>query len=92
MDRKRISDEVIEILCHKLLTLPLPADDPDFDYVSQVLVPDVTDNELDIAEVAMDLEDAFDVQFLDTLPGGEVLPTIGDVIDFIDEKVNAKGS
>ena len=28
MDRKRISDEVIEILCHKLLTLPLPGTIP----------------------------------------------------------------
>ena len=90
MDRKRISDEVIEILCHKLLALPLLGDDPEFDYSKQNLVPDITDNELDIAEVAMDLEDAFDVQFLDSLPGSEALPTIGDVIDFIDEKVNAK--
>ena len=38
----------------------------------------------------MDFEDAFDVQFLDTLPGSEALPTIGDVIEFIEEKVNAK--
>ena len=90
MDRKRISDEVIEILCHKLLALPLPGDDPDYDYTVQNLVPEITDNELDIAEVAMDLEDAFDVQFLDTLPGSEALPTIGDVINFIEEKVNAK--
>lgn len=88
MDRKRISDEVIEILCSKLLTLPLPADDPEFDYLNQALVPEVTDNELDIAEVAMDLEDAFDIQFLDTMPGGDELPTIGAIIDFIDAKVN----
>ena len=91
MDRKRISEEVIDILCAKLLALPLPADDPDFDYDSQALVPEITDNELDIAEVAMDLEDAFDVQFLDTMPGSEELPTIGAVIDFIEAKVSAKG-
>lgn len=88
MDRKRISEEVIEILCSKLLTLPLPADDPDFDYENQALVPDITDNELDIAEVAMDLEDAFDIQFLDQLPGSESLPTIGSIIEFIHQKVN----
>lgn len=90
MDRKRIAEEVIELLCAKLLTLPLPGDDPDFDYEGQVICPDITENDLDIAEVAMDLEDAFDIQFLGTLPGGEELPTIGDVIDFIHAKVNNK--
>lgn len=88
MDRKRVADEVIELLCAKLLTLPLPIDDPEFDYEGQQLCPDVTDNELDIAEVAMDLEDAFDIQFKGTMPGSEELPTIGDVITFIYERVN----
>jgi len=87
MDRKRIRDEVIEILCHKLPALPLPNEEPDFDYESQVLVPDVTDNNLDIAEVVMDLEDAFDVPFDGPDPGDEGMETIRDVVDFLQSKV-----
>lgn len=87
MDRKRIRDEVIEILCHKLPALPLPDEDPDFDYESQALVPDVTDNQLDIAEVVMDLEDAFDVPFNDAQPGDPGMETIGEIVAYLQERV-----
>jgi len=83
MNRKRVAEEVIELLCAKLHRLPLPQDDPNFDYERQKLVPDVTDNHLDIAEVAMDLEDAFGFNFQGQLPGDDGLETIGDVIDMI---------
>jgi acyl carrier protein len=94
MDRSRVRDEVIEILANKLHKLPqLPVDpevdeDP-FDYENQVLVPDITDNHLDIAEVAMDLEDAFGFNFDDQLPGGEGLETVGKLVDLIHSRVIA---
>lgn len=83
MDRKRIAEEVVEILCNKLPALPLPVEDPDFDYEGTRLIPDITENKLDIAEVVMDLEDAFDISFSDAQPGDESLPKIGDIIDYI---------
>ncbi len=94
MDSKRIRDEVIEILANKLHKLPqLPiepeADEDPYDYENQVLVPDITDNHLDIAEVSMDLEDAFGFNFDDQLPGGEGLETIGKVVDLIHGRVTA---
>jgi acyl carrier protein len=89
MDSKRIRDEVIEILANKLHRLPTLVDgDADgFDFAAQKLVPDITDNHLDIAEVAMDLEDAFGVNFEDVLPGGQGMETIGQVIEFIAAKL-----
>ena len=92
MDRKRIRDEVIEVLANKLHKLPAPAegDAEGFDYEAQVLMPEVTDNHLDIAEVAMDLEDAFGVNFEDTLPGGEGMETIGKVIVYIEGRLHAQ--
>jgi acyl carrier protein len=93
MDRKRILDEVIEILANKLHQLPplptSPEDADDFDYEGQKLVPDITSNHLDIAEVSMDLEDAFGVNFEESLPGSEGLETIGQVVDFIAGKINS---
>jgi acyl carrier protein len=94
MDRDRVRDEVIEILANKLHRLPTPpihpeADEEPFDYEGQKLVPDVTDNHLDIAEVAMDLEDAFGFNFDDVLPGGEGLETIGKLVDFIHQRITA---
>jgi hypothetical protein len=91
MDRKRIRDEVIEILAHKLTRLPpLPSsgEDEGFDYDACALRPDITDNQLDIAEVAMDLEDAFGVNFEEALPGDAGMETIGKVVDFLAAKVN----
>jgi acyl carrier protein len=92
MDKKRIRDEVIEVLANKLHRLPTLADgDSDgFDFASQRLMPDITDNHLDIAEVAMDLEDAFGVNFEDALPGGEGMETVGKVIDFIAARLDAQ--
>lgn len=88
MERDRVRAEVIEVLANKLHRLPTPpshleADEEPFDYDGQRLVPDITDNHLDIAEVAMDLEDAFGFNFDDRLPGGEGLETIGQLVDFI---------
>ena len=83
MDRVRIRDEVIEILCAKLPNLPLPVEDLDFDYDSQSLVPEITDNDLDIAEVGMDLEDAFGFNFEGQTPGDGDLATIGEIVDLI---------
>jgi acyl carrier protein len=88
MDKKRIRDEVIEILCNKLHNLPHPGDDDSFDYEHQALVPDITKDPLDIAEVSMDLEDAFGVNFDEALPGEANLETIGKVIDYIDHRIN----
>ena len=90
MDRKRIRDEVIEILCNKLHNLPPPGDDPDFDYEHQALVPDITKDPLDVAEVAMDLEDAFGVNFEEALPGDPGMETIGKVVDYLDMRINAR--
>ena len=56
MDKKRIREEVIEIMCNKLHNLPHPGDDDSFDYDHQALVPDITKDPLDIAEVSMDLD------------------------------------
>ena len=85
LSRARIRDELIELLCEKLLNLHTPHDvEPDYDYESIRLMPDITDNELDLAEVAMDIEDAFGIAFEDNhLPGGRDLETIGKIIDFI---------
>jgi acyl carrier protein len=89
MDRKRITDEVIELLCNKLHNLPHPQDVEDpAEYEHQRLVPDITKDPLDIAEVAMDLEDAFGVNFEDALPGDPGLETIGQVIDYLHQRVN----
>ena len=91
MDSKRIRDEVIEILANKLHRLPTLHDGEaeGFDFGAQRLIPDITDNHLDIAEVAMDLEDAFGVNFEEVLPGGQGMETIGQVIAFIDGKLKA---
>ncbi len=94
MDRKRIREEVIEILANKLHKLPTPPpswedDDEEFDYDGQVLRPEVTDNHLDIAEVAMDLEDAFGINFEETMPGDAGMETIGKVVDYIDGRLSA---
>ncbi len=93
MDRKRIREEVIEILANKLHKLPSPppswedeGEEP-FDYDAQVLRPEITDNHLDIAEVAMDLEDAFGVNFEDALPGDASMDTIGKIIDYIQARI-----
>ncbi len=90
MDRHRIKDEVIELLCNKLHALPLPSDDPDFDYEAQEFIPSITDNPLDIAEIAMDLEDAFGINFEEILPGDDGLRTIGEIIDFIEHRIADK--
>lgn len=89
MDAKRIRDEVIEILANKLHRLPtlVDGDSDGFDFAAQKLVPDITDNHLDIAEVAMDIEDAFGVNFEEVLPGGQGMETIGQVIEFITAKL-----
>ena len=92
MDRKRVFEEVVEILANKLHQLPPLSDGEDFDYENQALVPDVTNNQLDIAEVSMDLEDAFGVNFDEVLPGGEGMETIGLVVDFIQRKVGTPRS
>lgn len=88
MDKKRIREEVIEIMCNKLHNLPHPGDDDEFDYDKQALVPDITKDPLDIAEVAMDLEDAFGVNFDEALPGEAGLETIGRVVDYLDRRIN----
>lgn len=88
MEKKRIREEVIEIMCNKLHNLPHPGDDDEFDYDKQALVPDITKDPLDIAEVAMDLEDAFGVNFDEALPGEAGLETIGRVVDYLDRRIN----
>ena len=90
MDRKRIHDEVVEILAAKLHNLPGLHPDEEFDYENQKLVPDITKEPLDIAEVGMDLEDAFGINFEDLMPGDAGMETIGKVIDFIAGKVNER--
>lgn len=101
MDRKRIKDEILEILVAKLHRLPNPVDDPDFDFEGQrirtvkgtkddknaIVHEGLTDNQLDVAEVAMDLEDAFGFNFEDALPGDEGLETVGKVIDHITAQI-----
>ena len=92
MDKKRIRDEVIEILANKLQRLPTLVDgDADgFDFIGQKLIPEITDNHLDIAEVAMDLEDAFGVNFEEVLPGGQGMETVGQVIEFVAARLDAQ--
>lgn len=87
MDRKRIREEVIEILSNKLHNLPQRNSDDEFDYDAQVLVPDITKDPLDIAEVSMDLEDAFGVNFEDVLPGDQGMETVGKVIDYLENRI-----
>ncbi len=86
---ERITDETIEIMCHKWHKLPLQTHAGDFDYHSKNIKEEVTDNPLDIAEVSMDLEDAFDITFDNALPGDKGLETISEVIAFINEQANA---
>jgi hypothetical protein len=88
MDAKRIRDEVIEILANKLHRLPTLVDGEaeGFDFAAARLMPDITENQLDIAEVAMDLEDAFGVNFEDALPGTPGMETIGQVIAHIEQR------
>ena len=89
MDRKRIADEVVEIMSNKLHNLPHPQDVSDFsEYEHQRLVPDITKDPLDIAEVAMDLEDAFGVNFEEALPGEAGMETVGQVIDDLSQRIN----
>jgi acyl carrier protein len=83
MDRSRVRDEVVEILAHKLHNLPPLHPDEEFDYESQALIPDITKDPLDIQELAMDLEDAFGINFEETLPGDSGMETIGKVADYI---------
>jgi acyl carrier protein len=90
MDRKRIREEVVEILCAKLHNLPQPNDDDDFDYENQALVPEITKDPLDIAEVSMDLEDAFGVNFEDTMPGDAGMETIGKVVDYLGSRISRR--
>ena len=93
MDRKRIAEEVVEILSNKLHSLPHPQDVADFgEYEHQRLVPDITKDPLDIAEVAMDLEDAFGVNFEEALPGDPGMETIGQVIDYLSQRINRERS
>ncbi|MBA3683711.1 MAG: hypothetical protein H0W72_00465 [Planctomycetes bacterium] len=87
MDKKRIRDEVIEILAAKLHNLPQPSDDDDFEYDDQALVPDITKDPLDIAEVSMDLEDAFGINFEEILPGDAGMETIAKVVGYIDVRI-----
>jgi acyl carrier protein len=87
MDRKRIRDEVIEILSAKLHNLPQRNDEEEFNYDGQQLVPDITKDPLDIAEVSMDLEDAFGVNFEEVLPGDSGMESIGKVIDYIENRI-----
>jgi acyl carrier protein len=91
MDRNRITEEAIEVFCHKLHSIPLPIDDPGFDHLQYPLLPDdVRDDkrkdtmaELDMAELTMDLEDAFGITLVDHRLGKDDLPTIGAVIELI---------
>jgi len=88
MDRKRIHDEIVEILAAKLHNLPGLDPDGDFDYENQTLIPDITKEPLDIAEVGMDLEDAFGLNFEEIMPGDVGMETIGKLIDFVAGKVS----
>jgi acyl carrier protein len=88
MERKRIRDEAIEILSNKLHNLMPPSEDADFDYDHQALVPDITKDPLDIAEVTMDLEDAFGVNFEGAMPGDAGMETIGKVVDYLEARIN----
>jgi acyl carrier protein len=102
MERARIRAEVIELISHKLYSLPPIAangDEGGHDYDGtrirtvkgddgQVETQGLTDNPLDLHEVGMDLEDAFGVSFDDKLPGDEGLETIGDVVAHIHARVN----
>ncbi len=90
MDRKRIHDEVVEILSAKLHNLPGLHPDEDFDYENQKLVPEISKEPLDIAEVGMDLEDAFGINFEETMPGDVGMETVGKVIDFIAGRVSER--
>lgn len=87
MDRKRIHDEVVEILAAKLHNLPALHPDEEFDYENQKLVPEITKEPLDIAEVGMDLEDAFGINFEEAMPGDPGMETIGKLIDFVASRV-----
>ena len=91
MDRARVVEEVVEILANKLHQLPPPANKrseaEEFDYESQSFA-ELTANPLDVAEVMMDLEDAFGITFEDTVLGGKGTETVGQAIDLIHTKVN----
>ena len=86
MDRKRVAEEIIAIMCRKLLRLPRPTEEPHFDYEGQIISPNVTRNHLDIAEVVMEIEDNFGIVFDGPEPGDDS-ETIGHVINFVHEEI-----
>ena len=88
MDRARVKDEVIEVLCKKLYRLG-EINSPVADIEEKVIFSDdVTKDELDIAEIVMDLEDAFGVVFTELVPGEQGLETVGEIIDHLHEQVS----
>jgi acyl carrier protein len=89
MERARILEEVVEIVAHKLSSLPAWGRYQPADYEIRKFNPELTLNHLDLAEVAMDIEDAFGVAFEHDLgqPGFE---TIAQVVDYIDGQLKAR--
>ena len=87
MDRNRVAEEIIAIMCRKLLRLPRPTEEPHFDYEGQIISPNVTRNHLDIAEVVMEIEDNFGIVFDGPEPGDDSMKTIGHVIDFVHDEM-----
>lgn len=89
MDRARILEEVVEIISHKLHSLPPWGQYLPPDYEIRTFTPELTLNGLDIAEVGMDIEDAFGVAFEHDL-GTPGLQTIGQVVDYIASQHKAR--
>jgi len=88
MELERISEEVIEIFTNKLTRLPPMNVGSAFDFTNQIIVPDITDDPLDIAELTMALEDAFEILFEDKIPGDSGMETIKDVVQYVYDALN----
>ena len=54
---------------------------------ASTVIADLGADSLDVAEIMMDLEDAFDIKVEEENEG---LKTIGDIVSFIESKVGAK--
>ncbi len=77
-----ISSKVIEVIAERL------SKDPEGVTEASNIIADLGADSLDIAEIMMDLEDAFGVKVEEDTEG---LNTIGDIVKYVEGKVAENG-
>lgn len=83
MKKEEIEAKVIDIICDQL--------QHDREKVTRntSFVDDLNADSLDLAELTMEFEDEFDIEIPEE---GEPPVTVGDVVDFVEKLLSAKGS